>query len=152
MKRAIERLKTYYFFSLGLQCLLNFGMIAGIFFLGSGILDSESNIVKYGLIGLLCLCELFFLIEFIICFSDFKSVCRNDFEILTGQILCFQENMTETGKQLNNLPIVYDPKTKRRIKLLLNREMDHCKICSVLYLRHTKIGVPFQDPPDPGNL
>ncbi|MDL2292470.1 hypothetical protein LJC17_02640 [Acholeplasma sp. OttesenSCG-928-E16] len=145
--KSIKGLKMQYFIFLVFSIVFNMIMITVIVLLAMnrdglfGMEQNVSSIISYVGIGISALAEIYLVYRCIICFKDLNSVRNNTFEEITGTVIRYAKNESETGQQLNDHPIIKEVDSEKTIKLFVSKGTRIQGTYTFIYLKHTKIGI-----------
>jgi hypothetical protein len=143
--QEIKELKITYYAHLGFAILFNILIIVGIVLSvvpkENSLFSASPRIVPYVVFAALIIMEAYLLYSLIIGLRDLKSVRTSSFERVTGKVIRYMRNQSETGSQLNNFPIIQIENSDETIRLLVNKGTAINETYTFIYLKHTKLGV-----------
>ncbi len=142
-----QKLKEEYFVMFVVRLgiiLLTHGMILYFALNKTTLIPDNSvsdNALFFGIIIALSIAAIFILFEFMKYSKDFKDAKKQRFEEVTGSVIKFAKNQdTETGRQMNCIPIIQISGSEKTIKLKVNESLRIGETYTFIYLKNSKLG------------
>lgn len=145
MMQPMKDLKITFYaklvFCITFSLLFLLAFILSVLFPTVFFIEVPTGITLSVIVMIFSLIELYLLYVLITCLKDLKNVLKNHFEVITGRVIRYARNQADTGRQLNNYPIIQEVNSDKTIRLLVNKGTEINGTYTFYYLKHTKIGI-----------
>ncbi len=135
---------TYYaklVFCIAFNLMFLIAIILSVLFPTIFFTEAPTEIALSVILGIFSLVEIYLLYVLITCLKDLNNVKKNNFEVITGRVIRYARNQADTGRQLNNYPIIQEVNSDKTVRLLVNKGTEINGTYTFHYLKHTKIGI-----------